>query len=367
MTVKFKPWLNQLPEYIAGRTIEEIKKKYNLESVYKLASNENIFGPCQQVKDFITKNASQDVNYYPDSDCRLIREKIASIFDILPENVILGNGTDQVIEMICDCFVSKDENVVVADPTFLIYEKATLKCGGSVIKIPLTDFRQDIFKMADSVNANTRILFLTNPHNPAGTNISKKEFENMIGKIRSDVLIVMDEAYYEYLPEDDRIDTVAYTRKYSNLITLRTFSKAYGLAGLRIGYGIADTDIISCLNKIRLPFNVSSIAQKTAVVALENRGYVNDIRDKILKEKEKFYSFFKAEDIGFIKSYSNFILVRSGEKTIEIIEELLRNGFIVRPGENLGIPGYIRITISIPEINDRFLNVFIKIYKNYYN
>ena len=365
MPVKFKPWLNQLPEYVAGRTIEEIKKKYNLENVYKLASNENIFGPCRQVKDFMKNSAAEDVNYYPDSDCREIRGKIASVFGILPENVILGNGTDQIIEMICDCFVNKDENVVIADPTFLIYEKAALKCGGSVIKIPLKDFRQDIPKMADSVNANTRILFLTNPHNPTGTNITKEEFENAMDKISSDVLMVMDEAYYEYLPEGDKIDTVAYAKKYSNLITLRTFSKAYGLAGLRIGYGIAGSDIISGLNKIRLPFNVSSIAQKTAIIALENKGYVNDIRDKILKEKEKFYCVFKTEGISFIKSYSNFILVRTGDKNTEIIEELLRNGFIIRPGENLGIPGYMRVTISIPEINDKFLNAFIKIYKNY--
>jgi len=139
------------------------------------------------------------------------------------------------------------------------------------------------------------------------------------------------------------------------------------LAGLRIGFGIASSDIVSCLNKIRLPFNVSSIAQKTAVIALENKGYVNDIRDKILKEKEKFYSVFKTEGVSFIKSYSNFILVKSGEKSTEIIEELLRNGFIIRPGENLGIPGYMRVTISIPEINDKFLNAFTKIYKKFYS
>lgn len=366
MPVKFKPWLKQLPEYIAGRTIEEIKKEYNLKNVYKMASNENIFGSCQQVKDFINSSA-EDINYYPDSDCREIRGKIASVSDISPENVIMGNGTDQIIEMICDCFVNKDENIVIADPTFLIYEKTALKCGGKVTKIPLKDFRQDISKMTDSVDGNTRVIFFTNPHNPSGTHITKAEFEIIVGKISDDVMVVMDEAYYEYLPEDDRIDTIAYTGRYSNLMTLRTFSKAYGLAGLRIGYGIADSEIISCLNKIRLPFNVSSIAQKAAVIALDNREYIIDIREKILKEKEKFYSVFDAEGIGFIKSYSNFILVRSGDSSGEIIEELLKKGFIVRPGENLGIPGYIRVTISIPQINDMFLNTFTAIYKNHYN
>jgi histidinol-phosphate aminotransferase len=176
----------------------------------------------------------------------------------------------------------------------------------------------------------------------------------------------MDEAYYEYLLDKDRIDTVSFIKENPNLIVLRTFSKIYGLAGLRIGYGIAGAAIISILNKVRLPFNVSLIAQKAAVMALENDRYVQEVRDGIISQKEKYYSTFEKSGIDFLKSSANFMLVRTGKSSSQIVEELLKNGFIVRPGINLGVPGYIRVTISTPDINDRFLEKFVEIYKTTY-
>jgi histidinol-phosphate aminotransferase len=362
MKIKFKSWIQNLPEYIAGRTIEEIKKTYNLPVVYKLASNENIFGPCDQVIEFL-KNNIDDINYYPDSECREIKQAIALKFGVTQQNVIIGNGTDQIIEMICDCFISQGDNIVIADPNFLIYEKATLKCGGTAIKVPLMDFRQDIAGIVNAVDGKTKIVFIANPHNPSGTNIAEKEFKYLIEGVSRDILIVADEAYYEYLSPPDRIDTVGYLVENDNIISLRTFSKAYGLAGLRIGYGIANREIISGLEKIRLPFNVSSVAQKAAVKALDNDWYVEKIRDIILSEKEKFYSIFEKEGISYIKSYSNFILIKTDSFGAEIVEELLKSGFIVRPGENMGVKGFIRVTIATPDINDKFLDSFIKIYK----
>jgi histidinol-phosphate aminotransferase len=268
--------------------------------------------------------------------------------------------------MICDCFISSGDNSVIADPTFLIYEKATLKCGGNVKKIPLANFRHDFKKMVNAIDSKTRLFFITNPHNPAGTNVKKAEFEYVLNNVDKNILIVLDEAYCEYLLEDENINSPEKVFEYDNLIILRTFSKIYGLAGLRIGYGIAGKDIISGLNKVRLPFNVSSIAQKAAVVALENNWYVSEIRDRILKEKEKFYAALNNAGIEYIKSYSNFILIKTGAGSLKIVEELLKRGFIVRPGENLGVPGYIRVTVSTPEINDKFLDVFTNTYKSYY-
>ncbi len=364
--MKFKSWIYNLPEYIPGKTLEEIKEKYNLEVVYKLASNENLFGTSPEVIDSICRNACR-INYYPDSDCREIKQKLGSKYNVPADNIIIGNGTDQIIELVCSGFVGSGENVVISDPTFLIYEKAALKCGGEVIKVPLEKFRQDVKSMVDSADGKTRIIFLTNPHNPTGTRITKNEFEYVIRNMPKDVLIVTDEAYYEYLPEEEKIDTVSYLNECSNLMILRTFSKIYGLAGLRIGYGISSAEIISGLNKIRLPFNVNFIAQKAAVAALENELFACEVRDKIQVEKEKFYSAFKKNGIDFIKSYSNFILVKAGSKNRDVITRLLESGFIVRPGENLGIPGYIRVTVSKPEVNDKFLSEFIKIYKSEYN
>jgi histidinol-phosphate aminotransferase len=363
MKIRFKPWIAGLPEYVAGRTIEEIKSEFNLSEVYKLASNENIMGPSPEVRDFI-ENYKYDLNYYPDSDCAAIRSGIADRLGLIPDNIIIGNGTDQIIEMICDCIIDRQDNVVIADPNFLIYEKATLKCGGRVIKVPLQEFRQDVEGIITALDENTRIVFIASPHNPTGTIIRRGEFEKLISSVNEDILLVIDEAYYDYLEDGDRIGTTDYLKDYSNLIVLRTFSKIYGLAGLRVGYGIADTYIISSLNKIRLPFNVSSIGQKAAVVALENDRYIEKIREDVLGEKDKFYSVLDKAGVGYVRSYANFILIKTGDPELEIVQQLLKSGFIVRPGLNLGIPGYIRVTISLPAINDMFLDKFVSIYKN---
>ena len=364
MKIGLKPWIKDLPEYVAGRTIEEIKKVYNLSVVYKLASNENIFGPCDEVKKFL-KNNIDDVNYYPDSQYSDVKEALALKFQITPQNITIGSGTDQIIEIICDGFISQGDNIVIADPNFIIYEKAALKCAGSALKVPLKEYRQDVAGIVNSINRSTKIVFVANPHNPTGTNITKVEFKYLIDKIPKSILLVIDEAYFEYLSPKERIDTVNYSVKSNNIITLRTFSKAYGLAGLRIGYGIASREIISELEKIRLPFNVNSIAQKAAVAALKNDQYVKKIRDINIVEKEKFYSVLEKEKISYIKSYANFILINCGENGAEIVEELLKNGFIVRPGENMGVKGFIRVTIATPEINDKFLDIFVKIYRKY--
>ena len=363
MSIKIKEWISRMPEYIPGKTIEEIKEQYNLDRVYKLASNENLYGPHPGVLEEICKNLD-DIKYYPDSECREIRQKLAEKYNVDRDTTIIGNGTDQIIEMICDSFIGPGEGVVIADPTFLIYEKSVMKCSGMVIKVPLKKLRQDAEMLVGAINKETKILFLTNPHNPTGNNINQKEFDYIVENIKENVLLVVDEAYCEYVPDREKINTIEYLSKYNNLIILRTFSKIYGLAGLRIGYGISDSLIISALNKVRLPFNVNSIAQKAALVALENESYINEIRESIEEEKNKFYNILIKNGIDFIKSYTNFILINSGENSDVVVEELLKNGFIVRPGKNLGVPGYIRVTIALPEINEKFLSVFIKIFNS---
>ncbi|MBC7332947.1 MAG: histidinol-phosphate transaminase [Actinobacteria bacterium] len=361
--MRANPWIFNLPEYVPGKTIEEVKKKYNLKTVYKLASNENIWGPAPQVLKCIEKTVNE-INYYPDSYCRDLKEKLSLKYNVSPDNIIVGNGTDEIIGFIADCFICIGQNAVVFDPTFSTYEKSVLKCGGKVIKVPLENLRQNVVSMVDAIDTKTKIIFLTNPHNPTGTNITEDEFKSLVKDVSGDILIVVDEAYYEYMPPEDRVDTLNYVRKHDNLIILRTFSKIYGLAGLRIGYGISSSKVISALNRVRLPFNVNSMAQKAALVALENDSYVEEIRKKVIAEKEKFYKVLKNCGIEFIESYANFVCIKVGDKTKKIVEELLKKGFIVRPGENLGLPGYIRVTISLPEINDMFLEAFTRIYRN---
>ena len=363
MGLKIKEWISDLPDYIPGKTIEEIKKKYGLKNVYKLASNENLYG----LPDGLAARISDEIPhiyYYPEGDCREIRKKLGKVYGIPVEKIIIGSGSDQVIEMICDSFIGPGDNVVIADPTFPIYEKAALKCGGSARKVPLAGFRHDTGGLLAAVNENTKIMFLTNPHNPAGTDIKEEEFRHVLNKLPEDILLVMDEAYYEYFMPDERIETTEYIAGRDNLMVLRTFSKIFCLAGLRIGYGIGSAEVIGALNKVRLPFNVSLIAQKAAVYALDYQGQAAEIRDRIHKQKEIYYNVLEKNGIGFIKSYANFILIRAGNDSGPVVEELLKKGFIVRPGENLGFPGYIRVTIAADEVNAQFLEIFTEICKN---
>ncbi len=365
MNIKINEWILDMPEYIPGRTMEEIKKEYNLKMVYKLASNENLYGPHPGVLEEI-RSSMEDIKFYPDSGCRQIKKKISEKYGVGTDSIIMGNGTDQVIEMICDSFIGPGDNIVITDPTFLIYEKSVLKYGGKAIKVPLKESRQDVEMLVKSVNGGTKILFLTNPHNPTGSNISREEFDYVIKNIREDTLLVIDEAYSEYMLDEEKIDTVKYLSRYGNLVILKTFSKIYGLAGLRIGYGISGSSIISVLNKIRLPFNINLLAQNAAAAALENESYIKEVREKIYKEKNSFYDILMKNKVGFIKSFANFILIKIGENSDVMVEELLKKGFIVRPGKNLGVPGYIRVTVGPPEINTKFLTAFIKIFKDIY-
>ncbi len=364
MGLMIKKCIESIPEYVPGRTVEEVKEKYGLREVYKLASNENLYGAIPGLAEMLS-GCIKNIYYYPDGSSLGIRKKISRVFKIPVENIIIGSGTDQIIEMICDSFIEPGDNIVIADPTFSIYDKAALKCGGHSLKVPLSGFRQDVSGLVGAVNKNTKVLFLTNPHNPTGTNITSGELNYVMENVDSSVLIVIDEAYFEYCPEEARVDTYDYIMEKDNLMILRTFSKIYGLAGLRIGYGMGPLEAVKALNRVRLPFNVNSIAQKAAEYVLEHTRHIEEIRRRINSQKEIYYNVLDDNKIEYIRSYTNFILIKTGKNSEAIVEELLRSGFIVRPGRNLGLPGYIRVTIATEEIDSKFLKTFTKIYKNF--
>ncbi len=359
-----KKCIESIPEYVPGRTVEEVREKYGLGEVYKMASNENLYGTVPGLAEILS-GYIKNIYYYPDGSSLGIRKKIGRTFGIPVENIIIGSGSDQIIEMICDSFIDPGDNVVITEPTFSIYEKAALKCGGFSLKVPLSGFRQDIRGLVGAVNKNTKIIFLTNPQNPTGTNITSEELNYVMDNVDSSVLIVIDEAYYEYCPEEARIDTSGFVMERDNLMILRTFSKIYGLAGLRIGYGIGPLEAVKALNRVRLPFNVNSIAQKAAEYVLDHGGHIAKIRERINSQKEIYYNVLDENNIEYIRSYTNFILIKTGKNSEAIVEELLKSGFIVRPGRNLGLPGYIRVTIATEEINSKFLKTFTEIYKNF--
>ena len=222
MSLKIKKWISDLPGYVAGRTLEEIKKEYGISEVYKMASNENLYGLPPGLAEKIAQDI-ENIYYYPDSSCGMIREKLSEFYGISADAIIIGSGSDQIIEMICDSFIGPGDNIVTADPTFPIYEKSALKCGGKAIKVPLKGFRQDIPGLLDAVDKDTKILFLTNPQNPTGTNITRDEFDMVLEKLDKSILLVMDEAYYEYCPADERIETTDFLPDTGNLDAAQDF------------------------------------------------------------------------------------------------------------------------------------------------
>lgn len=364
--IKIKPWIANLPDYIPGGTIEDIKEKYSLKEVYKLASNENIFGPSPKVIDYFKKGLS-DINYYPDSYCRQLRKKLSLKLDVTEDSIIFGNGTDQIIEMVCDAILEKGKNIVIPHPTFLTYEKSAMKNGAEVLRVQLSDFRQDIKGIVQKADENTAIIFLTSPHNPTGTIITSEEIEYILLNVSNDILIVLDEAYIEFMPDKYKLNSIEYLKKHDNLLLLRTFSKIYGIAGLRIGYGIGNEEVISNIAKLMQPFVVNSIAQIAAIISLDDDENINKNIKVIISEREKFCKKLEKEKIDFVESYSNFLLIKTGKRSSEFTEELMKSGFMVRNGEFLGFPDFIRVSFSLPEINKSFIDLFVRLYKKFNN
>jgi histidinol-phosphate aminotransferase len=364
--IKIKPWIASLPEYIPGGTMEDVKEKYCLKEVYKLASNENIFGPSPKVIEYFKKGLS-GINYYPDSYCRQIRKELSLKLGVSQNSLIFGNGTDQIIEMVCDSILEKGKNIVIPHPTFLTYEKSAMKNGAEVLRVPLSDFRQDIEGIVQKADKNTGIIFLTSPHNPTGTIITDEEIKYILENVSRDILIVLDEAYVEFMPDEFKIKSLDYLKKYENLLLMRTFSKIYGIAGLRIGYAIGDGEVISDISRLMQPFAVNSIAQIAAIISLEDEDNIRKNIDIVISEREKLCKKLADEKIYFVESYSNFVLIKTGNRSGEFSEELLKNGFMVRNGDFLGFPGFIRVSLSLPEINKKFTDLFIKLYKQFNN
>ena len=364
--IKIKPWIASLPEYVPGGTMEDIKEKYNLKEVYKLASNENIFGPSPKVIDYFKKGLS-DINYYPDSYCRQLRKRLSLKLGVTQDSIIFGNGTDQIIEMVCDAILEKGKNIVIPHPTFLTYEKSAMKNGAEVLRVPLSGFRQDIKGIVQKADEDTAVIFLTSPHNPTGTIITGEEIEYILENISSDILIVLDEAYMEFMPDEFKIKSLDYLKKYDNLLIMRTFSKIYGIAGLRIGYGIGSVEVISDITKLMQPFVVNSIAQIAAIISLEDDDNISENINIVISEREKFCKKLEDEKIYFVQSYSNFVLIKTGSRSSEFSEELLKNGFMIRNGDFLGFPGFIRVSLSLPEINKKFTELFVELYKQFNN
>lgn len=349
-------YIKNLKPYEGGKPIEELRRELGIEGkIIKLASNENPLGPSKKAVEAI-KNIAGSVNLYPDGDSFYLKEKLAKRLGVSRDNVIFGNGSDELLELIYRTFATdpKDE-ILYCYPTFVEYKIIGMSFGKKLVELPLKDFSYDIDALIEHINENTRIIFLNTPNNPTGTIIRRKDIERVIDSVNKDTLVVIDEAYYEYAIAEDDYEELLDLYKKGNVIILRTFSKAYGLAGLRIGYGIANEEIINYLNRVRPPFNVNIVAQNAALAALDDEEYIRKSVDTNKKGKAYLYREFERLGLKYVKTYANFILFDVGKDANVVYEELLKRGVIIRSMAPYGYKTMLRVTIGAEEENSIFI------------
>lgn len=355
MNLPISPFLKTLPTYQPGRPIEEVARELGLpaESIIKLASNENPFGPSPLAVAAMQK-ALADVNLYPDGNAFYLKQKLAARLGVEPANLILGNGSNEIIELAGHALLAPGSDVVVSQFCFAVYPIVTALFGANLITVPAKNYGHDLPAMLRAITPRTRIVFVANPNNPTGTLALREEVIKFVNEVPDDVLLVMDEAYIDFL--NDPLDLVPLVRVGTrpNLILMRTFSKIYGLAGLRIGYGIGHPEFIGGLEKIRQPFNINLLAQTAALAALDDVEHVRKTRTNNSGGLDFFQRGFRNLKLEYVPSFANFILVRIGDGQ-HIFEAMQRQGVIVRPMGGYQLPEWIRISIGTPQENERCL------------
>lgn len=344
----------ELKPYVPGRPIEEVRRELGLREVVKLASNENPLGPSPKALEAI-RRAAAEVSRYPDASCFRLKQALSRHWNLPADHFIIGNGSDEIIHFIGVTFLAPGEEVIQADPSFVRYEAAAILNGGVCVKVPLRDYTHDLEAMAERITERTKLLFIANPNNPTGTMNSREEVERLLQRVPEHVLVVFDEAYYEYVDDPTYPDTLEYVRQGRNVIVLRTFSKIYALAGLRVGYGMARPDLIGYLEQVREPFNVNSLAQEAALASLEDPEQVRRSREANQRGKAFLYAHFQRLGLPFVPTQANFILVDVRQDCRRVFQGLLQRGVIVRTCDIFGLPTHLRVSIGTEEENQRFI------------
>lgn len=352
--------ISKISPYEAGKPIEEIKRRLGLRDVIKLASNENPFGPSPKAVEAIRRSLSA-INRYPDSNGFYLKKKIARNLNLEPSNIVLGNGSDELIDIIIKTFAEEDEQIITADLTFLEYKIIGNVTGRAVITVPLKYFKYDLDAIRRKVNKDTKIIFIANPNNPTGTYVTRYEVEEFIRDLPEGIIVVLDEAYDTFIDVNDFPDSLSLVRRKKNVIVLKTLSKAYGLAGLRIGYAVAKPELASYMEIARQPFNVNSLAQAAAIAAFDDRKFLRKTRAKILEGKKYLYENLTKLGLAFVPSVANFILIDVEKDGVGVFRDMLKCGVIVRDMKQYGLKNYIRVTIGTKKENERFIKILKKV------
>lgn len=343
-----------------GKPVEELERELGIENAVKIASNENPLGPSPLALR-AAESSLNDIHRYPDGDAFYLKHKLADTLNVKTETLIFGNGSNDVIDIAARTFLAPGDEAVMGEYAFIVYPIVTQAVGAKAVISPMPNYTHDLRDMYSRITPETKAVFIANPNNPTGTMVKRGELEWFLDKIPEDVMILIDEAYFEYVDDRDYPDSLYYHGSGKSLITVRTFSKIYGLAGLRLGYGVASEEIISNMQRVRQPFNANSIAQSAAIAALDDHGHV--ARSKEVNRNGLMYL---AEELGkmeipFAPTYTNFILIDLGFDPIPTYNALLGEGVIVRPVGGYGLKTHLRVTIGLPSENEKFIRAIKKV------
>lgn len=345
--------VERITPYVPGKPIADVKEELGLTDVIKLASNENPLGPSPKAVQAL-QQAITAVHIYPDGAVRALRHALAAKYDVSPNQVFVGNGSDEIIKLLAEAYLNPTDAVVMADVTFSEYAYSARIAGAREIVVPVRDETYDLPAIAASITPNTKLVYICNPNNPTGTYVNHEAVEQFLASVPPGVVVVFDEAYVEYSDAADFPDILALMQKGYPVAALRTFSKIYGLAGLRVGYIMAPEGVVAELNRVKEPFSVNSLAQTAALAALDDTAHVERSREVNAKGKAQLATLFTSLNLRYWPSQSNFIFVDVGRPCRPVYEALLRQGVIVRTGDIFGRPHALRVTIGSEEENDRF-------------
>jgi len=343
-----------LHPYTPGKPVEELERELGISNAIKLASNENPLG-CSDLAKQAIKQASQNIELYPDANAFYLKQKLAAKLGVKVEQLTIGNGSNDVLDLLARTFLDEHAEAIFSEFAFLVYPLVVQACGAKarIAKALSVDSSQpyghDLKAMLALINDKTRLIFIANPNNPTGTWLNRSELKDFIDQVPGHVAVVVDEAYFEYVEQDDYPDTLEWISQYANLIVTRTFSKIYGLAGLRVGYAVSSIEISDLLNRLRQPFNANTIALAAAIASLEDDDFVEASKNNNQVGLQQLSDYFQSKGVEYIPSVGNFVTVRFGVQCDQVYKNLLQQGVILRPLANYNLPEFLRITIGTPQ------------------
>ncbi|MEW6672355.1 MAG: histidinol-phosphate transaminase [Thermodesulfobacteriota bacterium] len=360
MKLTVPDYISGLKPYKPGKPLEELEREYGISDSIKLASNENPLGPSPKALEAV-RGALMNLHRYPDGSGFKLKRRIAEKFGVDSGRVVLGNGSDEIIGMLTRAFLQPGDAVILPTPSFLMYAILARSAGAAPVYVPLKELSLDLNGMKDRVTSKTRMLFICNPNNPTGTFIGGRDLGDFIDGLPEDLIVVVDEAYIEFVRQAGAVSSIDYQKDGRKLVTLRTFSKAYGLAGLRIGFGIMPPEVADLLNRVRQPFNANNLAQAGALAALDDTAFFEKTMKLVHSGLDFLYRSLDKMGIEYFPSQANFFLINVRRDADAVFEAMLKQGVIVRSMTEYGFPEYIRINVGLPAENERFLKALAKV------